>query len=272
MDYKDDVVFPEGKRLAVSVHFPVEWWTVPDEDYIQNYRREYGVKTGAWRLLDVFDRVGVRGTCHMNGIVAERFPDLAKEIARRGHDVSGHGYDQSHPQHLMAHDEERAVVRQTLEAIERVTGYRPKGWVTTGRRVSKETVRILAEEGLFWHSNHDIGDYPTPVEIDGKVILDCPIQRYINCDERRFLGMDGKGPPLSLREIWEFFKDQVDALRGAAQYEPLCFQFGAHAYMSGLPAYSWTLQRMLSYCKSFSEIWLVTTTELAQFWLDHNLK
>ena len=272
MDYRKDVVFPVGKRLAVAVHFPVEWWTKEHEDYIQNYRREYGVKIGAWRLLDVFDRVGIKGTCHMNGIVAELFPDLAKEIVRRGHDVSGHGYDQSNPQYLVAPDEEREIVRKTLGTIEQTTGFRPRGWVTTGRRVSKDTVRILAEEGLLWHSNHDIGDYPMADNVNGKIILDCPIQRYMNYDERRFLGVDGKGPPLSFGEILEFFKDQVDALRGAAQYEPLCFQFGAHAYMSGLPAYSWVLQRMLNYCKSFSDIWMVTTTDFARYWLENNVK
>ncbi len=93
----------------------------------------------------------------------------------------------------------------------------------------------------------------------------------MNYNERRFLGFDGKGPPISFRGIQEFFKDQVDALRGAAQYEPLCFQFGTHAYMSGLPAYSWALQGMLNCCKSFPDIWILTTTELAQYWLENNV-
>ena len=271
MNDRKDIVFPPGKRLAVSVHFPVEWWTKKDEDYLQNYRREYGVKVGAWRLLDVFDRVDIKGTCHMNGIVAELFPNLAREIVRRGHDVAGHGYDQSHPQSRVSPDEERVMVRKTLSTIERVTGYRPQGWVATGRRITTDTIQILAEEGLLWHNNHDLGDLPTVVEVDGKVVLDIPIQRYMNIDERRFLGFDGKGPPISFRNILEFFKDQLDALRGAAQYEPLCLQFGAHAYMSGLPAYSWTLERMLNYCKSFSDVWIVTTSGLAQYWLENNV-
>lgn len=142
----------------------------------------------------------------------------------------------------------------------------------TGQRINKNTVRILAEERLLWHSNHDQGDLPSIVNVDGKLIVDCPIQRYMNMDERRFLGMDGKGPPLSCNEILKFFQSQIDALRGAAQYEPLCFQFGAHATMLGLPAYSWVLQEMLSYAKSFPDIWLVTSTELAQYWLEKNAK
>lgn len=104
MNSRKDIIFPPGKRLAVSVHFPVEWWTKKAEDYQENYRQEYGVKVGAWRLLDVFDRVGIKGTCHMNGIVADLFPELAREIVRRGHDVAGHGYDQSNPQYLVGPD------------------------------------------------------------------------------------------------------------------------------------------------------------------------
>ena len=269
---KNQVSFPAGKRLAVSVHFPVEWWSQRDEDEQKNYYHEYGAKVGAWRLLDVFDRVGVKGTCHLNGMVAELFPELVREVVQRGHDLAGHGYDQSNPQRLADANEERAIVRKTSAAIEKAAGFRPRGWVCTGRRISKNTVRILAEEGFLWHSNHDRGDLPSVVEVGGKFIVDCPIQRYMNVDERRFLGMDGKGPPLSCKQILEFFQSQIDALRGAAQYEPLCFQFGAHAYMLGLPAYSWVLQEMLGYAKSFSDVWLVTTTELAQYWLEMNAK
>jgi allantoinase len=268
MREKNSIAFPPGKRLAVTLHFPVEWWGQRDEDEQKNYYHEYGATIGAWRLLDVFDRARVKGTCHLSGMVAELFPELAHEIVKRGHDVAGHGYDQSNPQRLADAEEERRIVRKTLAAIEKATGFRPCGWVCTGRRLSKDTVRILAEEGLLWHSNHDRGDLPCVVEIDGKLIVDCPIQRYMNMDERRFLGMDGKGPPLSCKQILEFFQSQIDALRGAAQYELLCFQFGSHATMMGLPAYSWVLQEMLSYAKSFADIWLVTSTDLARYWLD----
>ncbi len=270
MRENSQISFPPGKRLAVTVHFPVEWWSQRDEDDQKNYYHEYGAKVGAWRLLDVFDRAGVKGTCHLSGMVAELFPALVREILRRDHDVAGHGYDQSTPQRLAAAEEERAAVRKTLATIESASGFRPRGWVCTGRRTSKNTVRILAEEGLLWHSNHDRGDLPSVVNVDGKLILDCPINRYMNVDERRFLGMDGKGPPLSCKQILEFFQSQIDALRGAAQYEPLCFQFGSHATMMGLPAYSWVLQQMLTYATSFADVWFVTSTDFAQYWLDNN--
>lgn len=251
--------------MAVSVHFPVEWWLEPDADDQIRYYQEYGAKTGAWRLLDMFDRTGVKATCHMNGMIGELFPNLAREVVARGHDIAGHSYDQSHPQYEMSAEEERQAVRKTLDTIEKASGLRPRGWVSSGRRMSENTVQILAEEGLDWHSHHDMGDLPSLVRVGDRIIVDCPVQRYMNYNERKLMGWTG-GAVRSCREIVDFFKSQLDALRGAAQYEPLCFQFGAHAYMSGLPAYAWGVQEMILYALSFEDVWFLTTGELAQYW------
>jgi hypothetical protein len=263
------IAFPDGKRLAFSVNFPVEWWADESKaDPQTRYHQEYSATVGAWRLLDVFDRTGVKATCHLNGMVAELFPDLAREILHRGHDIGAHSYDQSHHQYAMAEEEERQVVRKTLQTIETVTGYRPRGWISNGRRLSRNTVRIVAEEGLAWHNNHDMGDVPRIVRVGDKTIIDIPIQRYMNYNERKLAGWTGE-QGRSCAEIVEFFKSQLDAMRGAAQYEPLCFQIGAHAHMSGLPAYAWALQQMILYVLSFDDVWFVTTDQLAQYWRDH---
>src|SRR6188768_3580255 len=44
------------------------------------------------RLLDLFDEHAVRGTFFVLGWVAERFPDLVRSIAARGHELASHGY------------------------------------------------------------------------------------------------------------------------------------------------------------------------------------
>lgn len=263
------ISFPEGKRLAVSVNFPVEWWLEPAADEQARYHREYGARTGAWRLLDMFNRAGVKATSHMNGVIGALFPELAREVVARGHDIAGHSYDQSHPQYAMSAGEERETVRKTLDTIEGACGLRPRGWVSSGRKMSGNTVRILAEEGLDWHSHHDLGDLPSLVRVGDRTLVDCPIQRHMNYNERKLMGRTGEAPR-SCAEIVAFFKSQLDALRGAAQYEPLCFQFGAHATMSGLPAYAWGVQEMILYALSFDDVWFVTTGELAQYWRAHN--
>src|SRR5512139_1590157 len=46
----------------------------------------------ARRTLDLFDRLGVKGTFFVLGEVATFYPDLVREIAARGHEVGCHGF------------------------------------------------------------------------------------------------------------------------------------------------------------------------------------
>jgi len=66
-------------------------------------------------------------------------------------------------------------------------------------------VWILAEERLFWHGNHNRGALPSIINVDGTLIVDCLIQHCMNFDQRRFLGMDGKAPPLSCEQISDHY-------------------------------------------------------------------
>ena len=43
-------------------------------------------------LLDLLDKAGVRATFFVVGLVCEAYPDLVREVARRGHEVGSHTY------------------------------------------------------------------------------------------------------------------------------------------------------------------------------------
>ncbi len=44
------------------------------------------------KLLDIFSECNVQVTCFFLGWVGERFPQLVKEAAARGHEIASHGY------------------------------------------------------------------------------------------------------------------------------------------------------------------------------------
>jgi len=50
------------------------------------------VEANFYRLLDLFDEKRARTTCFFLGWIADHFPHLVKETARRGHEVACHGY------------------------------------------------------------------------------------------------------------------------------------------------------------------------------------
>jgi peptidoglycan-N-acetylglucosamine deacetylase len=51
-----------------------------------------GVQEALPRLLELFDRRGVKATFFSTGQMAERFPDLIGEIPAQGHELGCHGY------------------------------------------------------------------------------------------------------------------------------------------------------------------------------------
>ncbi len=78
--------------------------TVDVEDYFQVSAFAKSIKHEEWgshslrveqntqRLLNLFDEAQVKATFFVLGWVADRVPQLVKEIAERGHEVASHGY------------------------------------------------------------------------------------------------------------------------------------------------------------------------------------
>jgi polysaccharide deacetylase family protein (PEP-CTERM system associated) len=107
------------------------------------------------RLLDMFDEYEVRGTFFVLGLVGERFPDLVRTIASRGHEVASHGYA-----HRLIYDQTptafRADVRRAKTLLEdacghRVAGYRAPSYSITPR--SLWALDVLLEEGYQYDSS-----------------------------------------------------------------------------------------------------------------------
>ena len=91
--------WPDNKRIAVMMAFDLDaetmWTTHGDGStaHMTNLSRgAYGPKQGVPRILDMLDSHQVKATFFIPGVVAEHYPEVVKEIARRGHDIGFHGY------------------------------------------------------------------------------------------------------------------------------------------------------------------------------------
>jgi len=116
---------------------------------------ESRVERNTQRLLAIFDEYEVRSTFFVLGWVAERFPDLVRDIAARRHEVASHGYA-----HRLAYDQTpkafREDVRRAKSLLEdatgrRVLGYRAPSYSITPR--SLWAIDVLIEEGYQYDSS-----------------------------------------------------------------------------------------------------------------------
>lgn len=141
--------------------------TVDVEDYFHVTAFEAVVARSAWdamesrvginteRLLDVFDRVGVRATFFVLGWVADRFPALVRAIAARGHEIASHGYA-----HRLIYEqaptEFRTDLRRARAALEAATGLPVRGYRAPSYSITRRSLwalHILIEEGYRYDAS-----------------------------------------------------------------------------------------------------------------------
>jgi polysaccharide deacetylase family protein (PEP-CTERM system associated) len=140
------------------------------------------------RLLDVFSEHEVRATFFVLGHVAERHPELVREIAARGHELATHGYSHTLVYQLTPAAYREELVRSigTIEALSgtRVLGHRAPFFSVT--RDSLWVLDLLLELGLRYDSSiHPVKNYrygiedaprwPHPIERDGRTLTEFPI-------------------------------------------------------------------------------------------------
>jgi len=121
----------------------------------QWYRFEARLEQSTRRTLDLLDHHGVRATFFVVGWVAERLPELVREVAARGHELASKGYYHRNL-HQMSPGEFREDLARAREAIQqagntKVLGYRvADDWF---RPEDLWALDLLAEEGYEYDSS-----------------------------------------------------------------------------------------------------------------------
>jgi polysaccharide deacetylase family protein (PEP-CTERM system associated) len=120
-----------GRAPRVLTIDAEEWFHVCGEEAYADPRRWDAfaprVETTLTRLLDLLTQGGHRATVFFLGWIAQRYPDLAREAARRGHEIGVHGdlhrrADEMTPAEFQ-HDAARA-----REKVERAAGVAPTAY------------------------------------------------------------------------------------------------------------------------------------------------
>jgi len=119
-------------------------------------RMENRVVSNTLDLLDILSEHGeVKCTFFVLGWVAERYPDLIREIKQRGHEIASHGYA-----HVLAYQQNQSEfrddVRKSRSIIERVAQVEVIGYRVPGFSIRDENlwaIDVLHDEGFLYDSS-----------------------------------------------------------------------------------------------------------------------
>lgn len=266
---------PNKAKIAVSFFVALESFIKYSQyrrggdkpDYASLAYGEYGGKVGIWRIMDVLNKHGVKGTIDTNGLAAQKFPDVVKELHRAGHEIVGHGWANDIPLDLLSPENEKAIIQNTLQTLASFTGERPIGWVSPGHRITEYTFKFLVEEEILWSGDMPGDDIPCHRDIGGKSLVIMPRLDYAND-----LGLifNPKNPP---RVYFESFKTAFDRIYAEGEEgSPKLIDALVHAHIGGRPNMIGVFEQCILYAKGFTDVWFCTKGEIAKWYLDRYVK
>lgn len=269
---------PNGARVALWVipniehfHFdgagtPITNATshlVPD---VLNYSwREYGPRVGVWRMMDIMTKYGVKGTVALNSEVCERYGQIMEAGMKLEWEWMGHGQTNSRYIANMDQDEERMVIRDVRDTIEKATGKRPKGWLGPALSETFNTPDILAEEGFEYVGDWVNDDQPYPMKVQSGALYSIPYSIEMN-DITAFLGMH-----LTPEEFYQMIVDQFDILYEDGETSGRVMSICLHPFLIGHPFRSKYFDMALKYITSREDVWLATGGEIIDHYKIHHL-
>ena len=262
--------WPNGAKLAVWLVLNVECWPIDylgpggmpwpqsPPDVPNSTFREYGNRVGVWRLIAMFDRLGLPVSIALNGAMCEFRPDIVKAFADRDWDIMGHGVDQSRPLNRIPPDEEAGDIAKTLDAIEAACGRRPKGWLGPGLAQTAATPDLLAAGGVHYIADRLDDQVPYYVHTNSAPLVSVPYSLDLN-DYSAFAGL-----ALTGRQYGEMLRDQFEVLLDEAADEPRVMCIPLHTYLSGAPHRSKPIEEALSFMKGHRDVWFATGAQIAE--------
>ena len=267
--------WPNKARLVISISMQFEAGGQPPKgtdspfpkvdmpasvpaDLAANTWFAYGYREGIPRMLDLWDRHGIKVTSHMIGEAAQRQSALAKDIVERGHEAAGHGPRWS-SQYAMSRPQERKFIKDAADMIEKVTGQRPTGYNCNWLRRGPNTLSLLQELGYAYHIDDISRDEPFIQKVDGKDFVVVPYTLRNN----DILLIEGRN--FTPGQFLDQIKLDFDQLYEEGTSRRRMMSISAHDRISGSPAMVRVWDEFLKYAKSHPGVAFMRKDAIAKY-------
>lgn len=256
-------------------------------------RGMFAGEIGSPRLLNLFDRYGIKTTWFIPGHSIETFPEQMKDVARRGHEIGIHGYSHENPI-AMTREQETAILDRCIDLVTELGGRRPTGYVAPWWEFSPVTNELLLERGIKYdHSlmHNDfhpyyvrVGDSWTKIDYskhpdhwmkplvrgEETALVEIPANWYL--DDLPPMMFIKKSPNshgfVNPRDIEQMWRDQFDWVY--REFDDAVFTMTIHPDVSGRPQVLLMHERLIEYISSHEGVTWCTFDQIADDFIARN--
>jgi peptidoglycan-N-acetylglucosamine deacetylase len=262
-------VWPQGYRSACVCTFDVDaealWVLRGVDDPIAHSMGQFEPKVGTPLLLGLLDEFGIKGTFFVPGWVAEKYQPMVESILRGGHAIGHHGYLHEGPRSFKTEDDEEAALVKGIEALERVTGNRPRGYRSPFWEFSRHTIALLERHGFEYTSDLMDTLLPDYHVVNGRVssMINLP-SHWLLSDKTHFYYDSTRSK--SVHSCEQALSILIEELEGIRAYGGL-FTLTMHPQVSGRPSRILMLRRLIQHIVHLGDVWMPSPAELTKYWL-----
>jgi hypothetical protein len=272
---QSDWLWPGGKSVAVLINICLEAWSdgvAPGISPMGNPLpagvldtmaiswASYGAKCGIYRLLGALAANGAKASVMTNAIIAERFPQVVKDIAGAGHEILSHSYAMDVIPALLSREEQKRNIARCTALLTHASGRPVQGWLSPRGTSGAEHPRLLAVAGYRWHGDVFDSDLPYVQEFDRAKIVAIPLATDVN--DMPFM-KHGSPPELMRRS----FEENLAIAR--EEPPPTLIDVTVHAHIFGRPRGARVFRDIVRAAAISPDVWLATRQQMADFVLQH---
>lgn len=264
------ITWPGGARVALWVIPNIEFFAldaatpggsgnVPDVSAWS--KRDYGNRVGIFRMMEVMEKYGVRGTVALNADVCDHHPQIIEAAGALDWEFMGHCRTNTQRLCDVAAGQEQALIHHTLARIEDATGTRPRGWLGAGLQETWSSLEIFAAEGLSYVADWVNDDQPYRMDIGDKELVSIPYSTEIN-DKPAF-----DRQHRTADEFEAMIRRQFDVLYREGEHSGRVMAIALHPYLTGVPHRIGLLDNALDYICGHDKVWRATGAEIVDHYL-----
>ena len=272
---------PDGARVAVLPyinieHFPAD---IPGTALIPgtqgfspdplNYGwRDYGNRVGLWRMMELMDKVGMRGTVCLNSEIIREYPRIIEEGMARDWAFIGHGINNAPANFIgnapdgegghipLDEEKERSIISTVCNTMEEALGRKTKGWLSPFLTHTDNTPKILEENGVEYLCDYTADDHPFRFNTPKNNLIAVPYTVEIN-DIPAFLNLG-----VSSEAFGDMIVDQFDVLYEEGATNARCMPICLHTFHVGQPNKFKHLKRAFEYIAGHDDVLLTTGDDI----------
>jgi peptidoglycan/xylan/chitin deacetylase (PgdA/CDA1 family) len=266
------LAWPDGKKVAVWVSPNLEYyeldppanphrksWAKPHPDVVGYSHRDYANRVGHWRMAEVMEKHGFKGSVSLSVALCQHVPDVVQHANELGWEFFSHGIYNTRYSYGMDEAQERAIIEDSIRTVREATGQTIKGWLAPALTHTTRTLDLIAEYGMSYTCDLYHDDQPMPVATQSGRLISMPYSLEVN-DHYGFFVYN-----MSPREYADTLIAQYERLAAEGEESGTVMCIPLHSYLIGQPHRIGPFEEVLRHIANDGRAWITRSGDIADY-------